>query len=170
MANDAAPVRVMVLCTHNRTRSVMVAGLLRHLLPADEFEVSSAGFSDEGLPATPDTVRLLAAAGIDVLPHRSARIRRDAIAAADWVLCAERQHVLDVVANLGGSFARTFTLPEFADGAGVAYVRPTAMAYLHAQVPEIVDPTGRPDAVWRQVWQQVHEWCDRAAERLTTAR
>jgi protein-tyrosine-phosphatase len=157
---------VLVLCTHNRTRSVLIAEMLRRFLPADGFDVASAGFNDEDLPPTVDTLRFAATLQLDIVAHRSRRVTSAMVADAAVVLCAERQHVLEVVANLGGAFNRTFTLPEFAAGAGESEARPSGFAYLQAPVPEVDDPTGRPEAVWQRAFAELQPWCAAAAARL----
>ncbi|MCB0061589.1 MAG: arsenate reductase ArsC, partial [Caldilineaceae bacterium] len=62
------PVRVLFLCTHNRARSQVAEGLLRHL-GGSAVEVFSAG----NQPGTvhPHAIRAMAALGIDIRGQRS---------------------------------------------------------------------------------------------------
>ena len=51
------PYRVLMVCSHNRARSVMASALLRWYLPPG-FTVASAGFGPEGKPAITEVVEL----------------------------------------------------------------------------------------------------------------
>ena len=152
----AALFRVLVLCAHNRTRSVIAGALLRSYLD-DRFEVETAGFGPEGKPALQQAVELLAERRIDVTSHRSRRVDREMVAAADLVLTAEKSQVLSVVAELGGEFDRTFTLPEYAQSAGGGE-RARGLAYMTAAVPEVADPTGMSARAWSTAWHDIDGW------------
>jgi protein-tyrosine phosphatase len=173
--------RILTVCTHNRTRSVVMAALLEHHLVTGELgaSVTSAGFRDEGLPATTETVRLLAQRGLDVNSHQSRRVTPELIDAADLVVTAEREHVLKVAVARRDAFARTFTLPELLRWSSVvgprraaewsewlgdlALERPRARAYLAADIGEIEDPTGRALNVWERTIQEVDAMCEQLA-------
>jgi protein-tyrosine phosphatase len=172
--------RILTVCTHNRTRSVLMGALLHHhLLPhGAEFGIATGGFRDEGQPATEPAVRLLRERGIDVSRHLSRRVDGRLVAEADVIVTAERDHVVWIAGTHPGSFVRTFTLPELVrraeqhgarDGdevrawlARVNQGRPIAADYLDAPVGEIVDPTGQAP----QVWERVLDELDRLTARL----
>jgi protein-tyrosine phosphatase len=176
--------RILCVCTHNRTRSVLMAAFLReHLARCGVVaEVNTAGFRDEGLPPTEMTVRLLAARGIDVSDHRSRRVSGDLVAWADLVLTAERDHVVRIAGDHLGAFVRTFTLPELlvrAQTAGprrggplgewlaaVNAGRPGAVGYLLTPIPELADPTGRAPAMWEAAAREIDSLCRRLARPL----
>ena len=164
-AHAGAPFNVLVLCTHNRTRSVMMAGLLRKHLGNDRrFGVTSAGFREEGLPALPEAVALLAEQGIDASGHLSRRVTPEMVRSANLVLTAEKQHVVSVVADLGGDFDRVFTLLEFVHYAtSPTDARPRGAVYMRINVAEVEDPTGRQPAVWRNVFNGMDTWCHQVA-------
>jgi protein-tyrosine-phosphatase len=157
---------VLVVCAHNRARSVMASGLLRWYLPPG-FTVASAGFGPEGKPPIREVEELLATKGIDASRHRSRTLSRELVLGADLVLTAERTQVLTVVTELGGDFDRTFTIPEFALG-GFGE-RPRGMEYLKADIPEVDDPTGRSSAEWQTVWQLIDGWMGLIASKLERA-
>ena len=160
------PYRVLVVCAHNRARSVMAAALLRWYLPRG-FTVASAGFGPEGKPPIREVSELLAARGIDVSTHRSRTLSRELVLGADLVLTAERTQVLTIVTELGGDFDRTYTIPEFALG-GLGE-RPRGMEYLRADIPEVDDPTGRSNAEWQTVWHLIDGWTGLIASKMERA-
>lgn len=180
----ARPMRLLTVCTHNRTRSVLMAGLLwqRFHHAGVEAEVESAGFGPPNLPPTPETVDLLFRTGVDSRRHSSLLATRALVAPADLVLTAERQHVVRLVAEEGGNFQRIFTLPEFCQRLGslgtarfasldaaLAVLndgRPRGGAYLQADVPEVFDPTGGPPDEWTTAFATISTECARAADFL----
>ncbi|MEM9514982.1 MAG: hypothetical protein AAGA42_08990 [Actinomycetota bacterium] len=152
-------VRVLTVCTHNRTRSVMMAALIERDLRARGMTpvLRSAGFGPEGIPAIADAVDAMAQRGLDVSGHRSQQVHTDLLDEADLIVTAERDHVVKIAAMSPAAFSRTMTLPEALDraatGVGVdaADIRGWAAAltdgrraseYLRAAVPEVFDPTG----------------------------
>jgi protein-tyrosine phosphatase len=169
---------VLCVCTHNRTRSVLMGGLLhrQHLLRGLGLAVRTAGFEQPGLPPTAETVRRLDRFGIDASGHRSRRLDDDDIDRAGLVLTAERRHVVEIAGRRPAAFTRTFTLPEAVDR-GTAHGgrdgeelatwisaldegRPRASAYLDATVGEIEDPTGRALEDWDRTVAEVERLVD----------
>ena len=149
-----SPFRVLVLCAHNRTRSVMAAALLRqHLGDDPRFVVETAGFAQEGLPALPEAVTLLAEHGMDASSHVSRVCTAQMVRDADLILTADKKQVLAVVADLGGDFEKTYTLPEFVHRQNFPNEqRPHGFAYISSSVAEVEDPTGRMPSVWKNVY------------------
>ncbi len=156
------PLRILTVCSHNRTRSVMMAALLTTLLDDRLGEgavaVRSSGFGPVDLPAIDDAVDAMKRRGLDVSTHRSSSTTRSLVEDADLILTAERDHVVRIAALSPDAFRRSLTLPEFlaaaaadteSDTAGDlrSWVRSlteqrTASAYLRTAVPEVADPTG----------------------------
>ena len=176
--------RLLTVCTHNRTRSVLMAGLLWKQLHSAGVDavVESGGFGPPQFPATPETLQLLMKAGIDATQHSSRRASAEMVRAADLVLTAERQHVVRLVAEEGGDFQRIFTLPEFCQRLGslgtaqfngldaaLAVLndgRPRGIGYLQADVPEVFDPTGGPEAEWKTSFASISADCSAAGAFL----
>lgn len=172
------------MCTHNRTRSVLMAGLMWQRLRQAGVEpiVESAGFGPEEMPPTPETVDLLRRAGVDASEHLSRRATQGIVRNADLIICAERQHVVRLVVEEGGDFRRIFTLPELRmrlDALGSTPMpdlavaldrlnegRPRGGAYLQNDVPEVHDPTGGPPSEWDQAWVSIEGACTRVAATL----
>ena len=173
---------VVTMCTHNRTRSVLMGALLgAHFANVGvDARISTAGMSGDGLPATEPTVRLLAQRGIDVSGHRSTFISDELMSTADLVVTAEVQHVVFVAGRWEGSFGRTFTLPELVqrgESAGPRYGqpiapwlaelsegRPVGYDYLSVpSVPQVDDPTGQSPLVWRAAFGEIDSLCRQLA-------
>lgn len=117
---------------------------------------ASAGVrATDGVEATDRSIRALRRLGIDLTAHRSRLLTVEHLAAADLVLCMEREHLL-AVHDLGCPFDRTFTVPELAgiaarigrggfagwdDFRAATNEGRTPATALAA--PEVDDPTGR---------------------------
>jgi len=178
------PVRVLSVCTHNRTRSVLVGGLLTQHFERDGVDggVRAVGFGDSGLPATTETIRLLASRGVDVRDHRSRQITGEDVIGADLIVTAERMHVIEIAGRWPDAFDKTMTLPELVqrgegaprpDQTGItswldamSLGRPHNLDYLDADIDEIADPTGQPPAAWRKCTDQIDDLTARLAKML----
>ena len=172
----------LAVCTHNRTRSVLMANLFaQHATAAGLANLTqSAGFADGGEDPTDNTVRYLATRGIDVSGYRSHWMTDHSIRGAHLIFTAEKGHVIAIAGRWPESFGYTFTLPELV-GLGEAVGprgdrtlsewldavnvgRPTTLDYLDATISEIPDPTGRSPATWKAAWEQI----DDLTKRLVT--
>ncbi len=180
--------RVLTVCTHNRTRSVLMNDRLgRRLIEAGcQPAMASAGFASAGQPPTDMTVRLLAGCGHTLVDHRSRLVDDTLVELADVIVCAERDHVITIAGRYPGSFARTFTMPELArlgelvgpasgDLPGwlgrIGAHRRTGMDYLDADakaIGEIVDPTGSAPSLWADVFVQIDKYAIRIARAMAT--
>ena len=173
---------VVTMCTHNRTRSVLMGALLGTYLAelGITAHIDTVGMMGDGMPATEPTLRMLAERGLDVAAHRSTFVNDDIMATADLVVAAEVQHVVFVGGRWQGTFARCFTLPELVQRAeAVGYRRGRQISTWLAQVGqgriagyeymsdpsllEIADPTGQSPAVWREAFDEIDALCRRLA-------
>jgi protein-tyrosine-phosphatase len=180
----ASRLRLLAVCTHNRTRSVLMAALFQQHAEARGVPVAvrSAGTGADGEPPTDTTVRMLAAREIDVTQHYSAAISDSSVGGAHLIVTAEQAHVVSIAGRWPDSFHRTFTLPELvARGtavgpisdhsidewlAAVNHGRLHGLDYLDTPVGEIDDPTGRAPAVWAASFQRIDDLTDRLATLL----
>jgi protein-tyrosine phosphatase len=179
------PLRVTTVCTHNRTRSVLMAGLLgKHAAAAGlDLDISTTGFVEAGLPPTDRTVKLLRRAGIDMSAHRSSRVGDDAPPGVDLILTAERAHVVSIASLRPSLFDITFTLPEAVERgdeigplgersirdwlADLSDGRPPRLAYIDdRRVGQVADPTGRSPADWRRAFGVIDELTSRLVTLL----
>jgi protein-tyrosine phosphatase len=81
------PRRLVVLCHGNICRSPYLAALLRRLIP--HVEILSAGFVTPGRQVPEHALVIAARQGIDLVAHRSERVSRGMVAAADLIVTME---------------------------------------------------------------------------------
>lgn len=153
------PMRILVVCTYNRTRSVIIGSLLGDALRRQgrNATITTAGFEQAGLPATPDAVAALTRRGMDIRDHVSERLTNEMVEQADLIVTSERLHVARICGDRPDIFQRTFTLPELIAntlshaprGSEPMSTWLTSVApdrfpanYLSTYVPEVADPTG----------------------------
>jgi len=143
---------------------------------------SSFGFGAKGEPPTGNTVRLLAARGLDVSEHRSRHATTDEVLGAHLIVTAERGHVVSIAGRWPASFVHTFTLPELVERGEAVGARgdqtiaewlrtinegrPTALDYLEAEIAEIADPTGQSPSVWTSSFNDIDDLTRRLSELL----
>lgn len=182
------PLRVLTVCSHNRTRSVMMAALLESLLGEQlgggAVQVMSSGFGPVDLPPIPDAVDAMHRRGLDVAAHLSTTTTADLLDGADLVLTAERDHVVRIAALSRNAFARTMTLPEFLSSAASSdsghghgdvrswvhslTVHRTPVEYLRGSIGEVADPTGLPSRAFESAVAVIEQQCREAAMWLAS--
>jgi protein-tyrosine phosphatase len=182
-----AALRILTVCSHNRTRSVMMAALFERLLTdrlgADRVVVRSSGFGPPGLPAIDDAVRAMHRRGIDVSRHRSTATTRSLVDGADVIITAEREHVVKIASLSPAAFRRAMTLPEFLARAVEVPATPhdgrlrpwvesltaarTAADYLRGRIPEVADPTGSSPRAFEAATAEIERQCAEASALLT---
>ena len=178
MTDSSPPVlRILTVCSHNRTRSVMMAALLESMSSErlGRVAVRSSGFGPEGIPAIDDAVDAMKRRGLDVSQHRSHPTTAALVDGADVIITAERAHVVKIAALSPPAFARAMTLPELLARAADAPVAPdggdvrawvesltadrSAGAYLRESVPEVADPTGSTPRAFEAAVVTIEQQC-----------
>jgi protein-tyrosine-phosphatase/tRNA A37 threonylcarbamoyladenosine synthetase subunit TsaC/SUA5/YrdC len=119
----AAPagVRILFVCDGNTCRSPLASHLAAVALAARgvESQVGSAGTGAlEGAPASAEAVAVAREAGIDLGAHRARRLTREAVLAADLVLCMGESQRRAVHALAPEAGSRVHVLREYATGGG----------------------------------------------------
>lgn len=180
------PLRILCVCSHNRSRSVLMHGLLQHHLHqvGQAAEVRSAGTRANGGPVSQEAVALLAPLGIDMSTHRGRPLDDDLVTGSDLIVTAERDHVVHIASLWPHQFARTFTLPEIVNRsrrfggrlggpaddwtALLNTARPTGAMYLHDDgIDDVADPTGHGTREWTAAWERLQHLTQALARDCT---
>jgi len=188
-ASASNTLRILTVCSHNRTRSVMMAAMLRSMLAErlgdGSVQIRSSGFGPVDLPAIDDAIDAMRRRGLDVSGHRSSMTTAALVDGADLILTAERDHVVNIAALSPEAFRRTMTLPEFLALAVTGStdpdldVRPwveslteqrTAGAYLRDAIPEVGDPTGSMPRAFEAAVATIEQQCREVTAHLVRQR
>ena len=176
---------IAVICTANRFRSPLCAGLLRRSTASLPVDVVSAAVTPAGRGgALAEARKLGAPLGVDLDDHVARRLAHGELVSADLVIGFERDHVAVAVIDGGADRGRTFTLPELvalAEQAPVAAVEDPverartavrAAAELRARqrharpIEELADPVGGPERGYREVAGTLADLSDRLVRVL----
>ena len=112
---SAAPFRVLFVCVGNVCRSPVGERLLSSRLPADRFEVSSAGVGAMvGYAMSKYAAAELRSYGGDPTGFAARQLTPELLDRSDLVLTATRELRSQVLAEAPGALRRTFTILEFA--------------------------------------------------------
>jgi protein-tyrosine phosphatase len=171
--------QILVVCTGNVCRSPYIERLLSARLAGTGIEVSSAGTDAlVGSPMDPQVEKRLIQAGGDPSGFSARQLTADLVRRADLVLCATRDHRSSIVRlePKGVRYAHTLAdfsdlvavcsqtpAPSYSDGTVVRRVASEAILSRDAIVPrtvedaDIIDPIGRPSAVFTKMSRQVAE-------------
>ncbi len=177
--------KILTVCSHNRTRSVMVMAMIQdgldRRLGKGRAVVRSLGFGPEDLPAIDDAVDAMRRRGLDVIGHRSRRVTAERVAPADMILTAERDHVVKLAAVSQAAYRRSFTLPEFltrvasdrvassrALGAWLEDLTAdrSAAVYLRREAQDVWDPTGSSRRHFAEQVERIAAMCDQVVDLL----
>jgi len=148
---------LLMVCSGNTCRSPMAEGIARQMvaehlgvqpdgLDRAGIEVRSAGaYASDGMPATPEAVQAVAAAGIDISGHKSAALTRELVDSADVIYCmtaGHRQAVLEL--------------------------SPSAVQKTHLVDPDddINDPIGAGEQVYRETAEAIRKGLVRRLKEL----
>lgn len=179
---------IYFVCTGNRCRSPLAAGIMARLTEPLGVTVGSAGVLElSGLASPPETVTAAKGLGVDLAGHRSIALSGVGLTTADLVIGFERRHVAAAVVDGGAAPDRTFNLIELnALLDEVAAARPEGdtdpldrarrrIGTAHRMrvettrfVPgeEVPDPIGRPLQAHVEVAARVQELCVAVAGEL----
>ncbi len=181
------PLKILTVCSHNRTRSVMTMAMLKRDLDArlgvGASIVRSLGFGPEDMPSIPDAVAAMARRGLDTSAHRSRQVTERNVEPADLILTSERDHVIKIAAISPSAYRRSMTMPEFLDLA-TSHEPPaggtlrdwatelttdrTAREYIGGDVEEIFDPTGTAPRAFEKSVVEMEEMCERVTALIAS--
>ncbi|HXF61688.1 MAG TPA: hypothetical protein VNK95_08725 [Caldilineaceae bacterium] len=147
---------VLFVCTANRIRSPMAAVFWRAYVtdhyPDDRWEIGSAGtWAQDGLPAMPLAVRILAEHELSFQRHRSRLIDRALVDHYRLIVVMERGHQEALRIEFPHAASRIFLLSELS---GPAY--------------DIVDPVGGGPDEYRRTAEELRRLLVAGADRLRT--
>jgi len=97
--------KLLVVCLGNICRSPLAEGALRERIArsplAGRIQVDSAGTGDwhSGQPPDPRAIACARNHGVDISDLRARQLRRSDFDDFDWLLCADRQNLRDVLAQ-----------------------------------------------------------------------
>lgn len=107
---------VVVICSGNRFRSPIAAGILRDATDGLPVRVRSFGTLDLApSPVLPEALELAPSLGLDLASHRSHPLAGEDLSSADLVIGFERMHVSMAVVDAAARRERTFLLTELVD-------------------------------------------------------
>lgn len=172
----AATFDVAFICTGNRFRSPLAAGLLAAQAGDVPVRASSLGLLDLGsVGALEEAVEAAGSFGVDLSGHRTRCLAEVDLQPFDLILGFEWAHVQSAIVDGNAALERTFTLPELV---GLLDALPETEARLepveqarervrqaHAErgpsfrtrPPEIPDPLGKPPPAQRRIAEEVRE-------------
>jgi protein-tyrosine phosphatase len=176
------------VCTANRFRSPLAAGVLRRAAPDLPLEISSRGTLDVGrMPPLIQALRLAPELGLDISTHRARVIGRGELANADLVVGFEGAHVVAAIAEGAAPAAAAFTLPELVRLLDRIEHPPTLrepaeslralIGIAHRlreqqqseNVGEIGDPIGKPERAFEQTAEIIRELAGSLASHFSRA-
>jgi protein-tyrosine phosphatase len=176
------PLKILTVCSHNRTRSVMTMAMLQRNLDdrlgKDAAVVRSLGFGPEGMASIPDAVAAMARRGLDTSGHRSRKVTDQNMESVDLILTSELDHVIKIAAVSPSAYRRSMTMPEFLElaalreppaGGGLGgwvmelTADRTARDYINGDVAEIFDPTGSAPRAFEKSVVEMEGMCERAS-------
>ncbi len=181
-----AAIVIVYVCTANVNRSPMAAALTSHLAATRGLELTVGSASTllrPGHRASPATLAVLRARGIDAESHRSRTLTPELVADAELVLTMERAHLRVAALMAPGAFDKTFTLKEFLRRAlrtDARYAYEPLDRYLQRisigrdpvellttnEADEVADPQGGPQAGFVAICDELALLCEGAVELL----
>lgn len=139
--------KLLLVCSGNTCRSPMAQGLLLKYIADLQakgiligYDVLSAGlYTIDGLPATPEALRVMLLEGIDISKHRSKQIDADLMEKADLILTMTSRHSEELGKQYPEKRHRIFSVGEF----------------IGESAKEISDPYGRGEKAYLDSLQEI---------------
>lgn len=157
--SDAAPFRILFVCTGNTCRSPLAEALARREADArgwTHLSASSAGVAaGGGSPASSGSLAAAEQVGLDLSAHGSTQLTAELVADADLVLTMSPHHLFAVI-ELGGGGHATL-LSAFAEG------RESEDAF---DAPGVPDPFGGPLEEYQQTRDHLEVLVRQVLDRL----
>lgn len=137
---------ILFVCTGNTCRSPMAVGMVEKALGKQKgIRLLSAGvIASNGLPASPNAIKVMAEEGIDISTHQTLPLTRDLVERADIIFVMTQWHKLEVIGLLEKPGKEVYLVKEFAEK--------------HSNNNfDIQDPIGKPVEIYRQCRDELKE-------------
>src|SRR5262249_11567579 len=155
LAGHLAPARaILFVCTGNIIRSAFAAELLRsRSLGRTDLQIRSAGLNatTDG-PAHPTAVECARRFGVDLGSHRTHRLDRSDIEAADVLLAMEIDHVVEIRRRFPPDRHKVYLF-----------------GCLNANAQDVADPVDAPKDVFEACFERIEYGVQRIVEMLSPA-
>ncbi len=149
---------ILLVCTGNSCRSPMAKGYLGHLLKERrDIEIISAGVAaSSGVPATPEAIKVMSDACVDISGHFARHITDEIINKADLILVMEKYHKETILKRVPEAKGKVYLLKEFAREDVVS----------PEEDLDIPDPIGKPLEFYQECFKIIKEELERIAKLL----
>lgn len=149
---------ILLVCTGNSCRSPMAKGYLQHLLKErPDINVISAGVAaTSGMPATSETIKVMAEAGVDISGHFARRLTNEIIHKADLILVMEKNHKEIILQRAPEAEGKVYLLKEFGRDSKVN----------QQEDLDIPDPIGKPLEFYQKCFTIIKEEVERITKLL----
>lgn len=150
--------RLLFVCTGNTCRSPLAQAVAAEEVRRrgwSQVEVHSAGVAAaQGVPASPEAVRVATEAGLDLAQHRSSTLSQEEVERADLILAMSPSHLVEL--ERMGVKEKAALITVFAEGREDAEVSDRG----------VDDPIGGDREEYRRTLHQLQRLVSRTLDRL----
>jgi protein-tyrosine phosphatase len=144
---------ILFVCTGNTCRSPMAVGLLKNALNIrknKDIQIISAGvIASNGLPASPNAIKVMAEKGIDISDHKTLSLTKDIIERSDLIFVMTQWHKLEVIGLLERPGKQVYLIKEFV---------PRNLSVVNDL--EVPDPIGKSIEFYRHARDEIEKCID----------
>ena len=142
---------VLFVCTGNSCRSIMAEGLLKKYIKEEgkeHIKVSSAGvYAMNDMIPTPETIKVMKEAGVDVSTFRSKFLTDELIKGSDLILVMTSDHIDDIIKRVPEATKKVHLLKQYGLETDTGACEDL----------DILDPIGQPLSYYKRVRDVIGE-------------